>query len=57
MKKRITQKVKNKIKHLIDNCKCGYWSDEVREYLEMFSYPSRLKLDSYAQAYWKGYRK
>lgn len=50
-KSKITKKVKQEMKNLIDNK--GYWSKEVREYLEEFAYPTRQKMHTMMQVYEK----
>jgi len=49
LKKAITQKVKSELKSILD--KYGYWSEELRKYIEQFEYISAKKLHSMAQAY------
>lgn len=49
MKSRITKKVQQELKSILDNT--GYWSDETRKYIEQFDYISRNRLHSMAQAY------
>lgn len=51
-KTRITKKVREDLKKLIDNH--GYWSEEVKEYIEQFDYFSAgYKLNTKALTYWK----
>jgi hypothetical protein len=47
MKIRITKKIKGEIKEL--TIKYGYWSEEVRKYIEDFDFISRNKLHQLAQ--------
>lgn len=49
MKNKITKQVKQELKNIIDNN--GYWSNEVRQYIEQFNYPSRQKLHAMSQVY------
>lgn len=49
MKVKITKKTKQELKKLIDQH--GYWSDEVREYISQFHYPTAIKLQEKAQVY------
>lgn len=49
MKNRITKQVKQELKELIDEK--GYWSDEVREYIEQFEYYVAVKLHDMAIIY------
>jgi len=49
MKTKITKKVKQELKNILDNT--GYWSNETREYIEQFDFISRNKLHSAAQVY------
>jgi hypothetical protein len=49
MKTKITKQVKEELKTLLDNH--GYWSDEVKEYISQFYYPTASKLHGKAQAY------
>lgn len=49
MKSKITKKVKQELKNLLDEK--GYWSNEVREYTEQFEYNAAKKLHSMAQTY------
>ena len=51
MRTRITKKVKEELKNLIDNK--GYWSDEVREFISEFNFTSSQKLHAVAQVYQK----
>ena len=51
MKTKITKQVKQELKTLLDNH--GYWSEEVRIYIEQFNYTTASKLHSKAQAYSK----
>lgn len=48
-KTRITKKVKAELKFLIDTK--GYWSKEVREYIEQFYYYKARELHDMAHAY------
>ena len=45
----ITKKVKAELKFLIDTK--GYWSKEVREYIEQFHYYKTMELHDMAHAY------
>lgn len=49
MKTKITKKVKQELKNILDNT--GYWSNETREYIEQFDFISRNKLHGAAQVY------
>jgi len=49
MKKAITKKVKAELKSILDQK--GYWSSELREYIEQFEYLVAQKLHSIAQTY------
>lgn len=51
MKNRITKKVKQELKTILDQY--GYWSKETREFLETFDYITRSKLHGIAQTYCK----
>ncbi len=48
-KTRITKQVKQELKTLLNEK--GYWSDEVREFIEQFEYITAKKLHSMAQVY------
>lgn len=49
MKTNITKNVKQKLKELIDEK--GYWSEEVRIFIEQFEYITSQKLHTMAIAY------
>lgn len=51
MRNRITKQVKEELKLLID--KTGYWSEQTREYISQFDYPSNRKLHTMAMTYEK----
>jgi len=51
MKKAITKRVKAELKQVLDNH--GYWSNELREYIEQFEYLVSNKLHGIAQTYEK----
>lgn len=49
MKIKITKKVKQELKSIIDNK--GYWDNAVEEYISQFDFVSRSKLLTLASAY------
>ena len=49
MKTAITKKVKIELKSILDQY--GYWSEELRKYIEQFEYISSRKLHAIAQTY------
>lgn len=49
MKSKITKKVRQELKNLIDTK--GYWSNEVKEYTAQFEYNTAKKLHNMSHAY------
>lgn len=49
MKSNITKKVKAELKQLLDEK--GYWSEDVKEYIEQFNYITAKKLHKMAHVY------
>jgi len=53
MKNRITKKVKEELKQIIDSEHEGYWSEKVRDYISQFSWNTAQKLHKMAKMYSK----
>ena len=53
MKNRITKKVKEELKQIIDSEPEGYWSEKARDYISQFTWITAQKLHEKAKMYSK----
>ena len=53
MKNRITKKVKEELKQIIDSEPEGYWSEKVKDYISQFTWITAQKLHEMAKMYSK----
>jgi len=53
MKNRITKKVKEELKEIIDSESEGYWSEKARDYISQFTWNTAQKLHEMAKIYSK----